>query len=66
MLAKRRPLANMPPRRPTMDPTIDRGLRNTDASVAKLVDAPDSKSGSQKECWFESGQGHHLTFPDMR
>lgn len=31
------------------------------APVAELVDALDSKSSSQKECQFESGQGHHIT-----
>jgi hypothetical protein len=32
------------------------------APVAELVDALDSKSSSQKECQFESGQGHHFLF----
>ncbi len=30
------------------------------APVAELVDAPDSKSGIQKMCWFESGLGHQI------
>ena len=35
-----------------------------DAGVVELVDAPDSKSGSQKECRFDSDHPHHsnLTF----
>ena len=33
------------------------------APVAELVDALELKIEFRKECWFDSGQGHHEAVP---
>ena len=51
---------------PEAPPAIFRPLRRTGPSgprpkapVAELVDALELKIEFRKECWFDSGQGHH-------